>query len=203
MLIDKLSDGRLNDREKLYVEYIQDSVKETEGMLSALLKYSRLNTQPQEFAEIDLEKLIQGTVSTFRNEINYLGATINIECKGGDIKIVADENQIKMLISELLDNALKFHSSERKPEINISVAKDNNNILISVKDNGIGGIPDNLREEVFAFFRKLNPKEQYKGVGMGLTLCKKIAELNHGRVWLESSDNNGSTFLLSILAQNP
>ncbi len=201
LLVAKLDDGRLQEREKLYVDYIQDSVKEAEEMLSVLLKYSRLNTTPIEFTEFNLKKLTEETLNNYKDKIETLKALIQIKCDD-DIKITADKNQIKILINELIDNALKFNSSERNPEININVKRQDGNIVFSISDNGIGGISHNLKDEVFKFFRKLNAKEEYKGAGMGLTMCRKITELHKGKIWVEASDKGGSCISFSILAQN-
>ena len=111
--------------------------------------------------------------------------------------VIANKKQMTQLMEHLFSNAVKFRNAE-KPEIKIFASKENEQWVISVKDNGIG-IDQQFFDKIFIIFRRLNTDEvKYPGTGVGLTLCKKILELHNGTIWLESAVERGSTFYFSL-----
>jgi len=109
---------------------------------------------------------------------------------------MCDEVQLAQLLQNLLTNAMKFRGAD-VPRIHISAIPDGTKWKIMVRDNGIG-IPPEHHDRIFVIFQRLHTKTQYPGTGIGLAICKKVAERHGGRLWIEPSLGGGSTFCFTI-----
>ena len=109
---------------------------------------------------------------------------------------MADDVQIGRTFQNLIGNAIKFCDSN-SPQVHLSAQKDDGEWIFSVKDNGIGIAPE-YSEQIFKIFKRLHTRDEYKGTGIGLAVCKKIVERHNGRIWVESEPGKGSTFYFSI-----
>jgi signal transduction histidine kinase len=108
-----------------------------------------------------------------------------------------DRIRLVEIVQNLLDNAAKFSATSSEPSIEIGTTgqdADQHPILF-VCDNGIGIAPE-FHERIFGLFNKLNP--QMEGTGIGLTLVKRIVEVHGGRIWVESTPGNGTTFYFTL-----
>jgi len=107
-----------------------------------------------------------------------------------------DEGQFVQLFQNLIANGIKF-CGEKTPEIHISVNKNDNKYVFSVKDNGIG-LEKKYAERIFIIFQRLHTHTEIPGTGIGLSVSKKIVERHGGKIWFESEPDNGTTFCFSI-----
>src|SRR5208337_2991654 len=110
--------------------------------------------------------------------------------------ILGDGGQLLQVFQNLIGNAIKFRRDE-PPQIHMSAAKNKNEWIFSIKDNGIG-IESRHLDRIFIIFQRLNKRSQYDGTGMGLAIVKKVVERHGGRVWVESELGVGSTFYFTI-----
>jgi hypothetical protein len=110
--------------------------------------------------------------------------------------VLADELQLSQLLQNLIGNAIKFRR-EDTVRVHIGARRTATGWNVSVSDNGIGVAPEHS-ERIFVIFQRLHTKTQYPGTGIGLAICKKIAERHGGRIWLEPSPGGGATFIFSI-----
>jgi light-regulated signal transduction histidine kinase (bacteriophytochrome) len=163
-----------------------------------LVEYSRLSSVPAEFGEVDLNVIMKEVKEKYQTVIEETGALISISHLP---VVMGDKARMGQLFRHLFENALKFRSAA-VPEINITSKNENGFWVIAIKDNGIG-IDQAFFEKIFIVFRQLQKDEtKYGGTGIGLAVCKKIAGLHGGEIWLESAEGKGSTFYFSLPVQS-
>jgi signal transduction histidine kinase len=109
--------------------------------------------------------------------------------------VYVDRARIVQVMQNLITNAVKFMGSQPNPRIKIAFDEIEGEHIFSVSDNGIGIAPEH-HEQIFELFTKLNP--DIEGTGIGLGLVKKIIEVHHGRIWVESELGKGSTFKFTL-----
>jgi len=114
--------------------------------------------------------------------------------------VFGDPKLLTSVFQNLVGNAIKFRREGEVPRVHISAVRQDGSWTFSVRDNGIG-IQENHFERVFVIFKRLNPRTEYGGTGIGLALAKKIVEGHGGRMWVESEPDKGSTFLFTIPAE--
>ncbi|MDD3984928.1 MAG: ATP-binding protein [Methanobacterium sp.] len=110
-----------------------------------------------------------------------------------------DEQSKVQLFQNIIGNAIKYRSEE-PPKIHISVKKEKNQYLFSIKDNGIG-MPSKYLEKIFTIFQRLHTHEQHEGTGIGLAIAQKIVQQQGGQIWVKSEPGKGSTFYFTIIPQ--
>ena len=109
------------------------------------------------------------------------------------------EADLAEVFRRLLDNAIKFRRPGSAPRIEIGAARDNGHWVLSVADAGIGIAPGD-QAQIFELFQRLNRREEYDGIGMGLPVCRRLVEAYGGRVWVESRAGEGARFFVSVPA---
>jgi signal transduction histidine kinase len=172
---------------------LERSADKMDAFAENLLYYSRLRADPKLRSSIDSERLVESEVARFSGQLQQLGA--QIELNGTWRKIEGDPYQLLRLFESLIDNAIKFQSSEVL-RIGIASRECQDQCLFSVSDNGIGIVPAHW-DEVFALGRRLHG-DAFPGGGMGLPITKLIVENHGGRIWLHSEYNKGTTVRFTI-----
>jgi signal transduction histidine kinase len=129
----------------------------------------------------------------------HAGAGMAIEVTRPDQPLVSsvDRPRLEQVIENLVENAVKYGSRNRPPQIEISPAEGE--VRIAVIDHGVG-IPDSDRDRIFErFFRASNVRSATDtGLGMGLYICRRVVEAHHGRIWHEPTPGGGSTFRVTL-----
>lgn len=198
-LLEKKYGDKLDASAKQYIDFAVKGAVKMKSLIFDLLDYSRLSSLPKEFVETDLNEVINEVNLKFSSVAEETNTRITISKLP---VIIADKKQMFQMFHHLIGNALKFRSETVIPEINISAREENGKWLILVKDNGIGMDPA-FSEKIFAVFRRLHSDEsKYKGTGIGLAMCKKIAELHGGDIGVESEVGNGSCFFFTLPSDN-
>jgi signal transduction histidine kinase len=199
--------GDLNKKQKEYFDIINDSSIKMIKLVNDLLNVNRieqgrLSVRPREFS---LSELARGVV----RELNVLAEVHSVKIKfeeGKEVSnVFADPDRIRMVIQNLIDNAIKY-SRKEGGIVEISVKEDEKNkkmIKVSVKDNGMG-IPGFMQKQVFGkFFRGKNLiKQKVEGTGLGLFIAKGIIEFSKGEIDFSSQEKKGSTFWFTIPIAN-
>jgi light-regulated signal transduction histidine kinase (bacteriophytochrome) len=181
---------------KEYLSFIVENGQKLQAMMDGLLEYSRLNTQASAPTKVDMNQLVRVTISELDGVIKRTGAVIEI----GELPtLYADAEQLKRLFHALIDNALKFQRLGNVPIVNISAKQTSNGFEFAVADNGIG-ISSVHQQSIFQPFKRLHTDEEYPGVGMGLTLARKIAQRHGGTLTCSANTPNGVILTLTLPA---
>ncbi len=187
----RILSGKLENQNE-YLKIIFDELKTVENLISDFLEFSRLEAKESvpQIKEINLSNIISRQVENIALKANEKNIALLFETEKTSIPIIhADENMIKRVISNLLDNAIKYTNPNGK--ITIRLKNTNEGVLVQVEDNGIG-IPEKKQHYIFdAFYRVIS---DHKGSGLGLSIAKEIVESHGGRIWVQSIYGKGSTF---------
>lgn len=105
--------------------------------------------------------------------------------------------QLSHVFQNLLSNALKYCKFNQRPQVHIKAQRQENEWIVSVRDNGIG-FESSQAEHIFGLFKRLHSEAEYQGTGMGLAICKRVIERYGGRMWAESELSIGSTFFFAL-----
>jgi PAS domain S-box-containing protein len=175
-----------------YAEFISTSSQRMRDLVTGLLEYSRLG-KSETYKKVDCNCLIQNIWSDISDLANRQNAWLKLNELP---QVQAYETELRILFQNLIANAIKFNKDEQ-PMVEISGQDQGKTILFSVKDNGIG-IDKKDMKKIFLIFKRLHNRNEYEGYGIGLSHCKKIAELHHGKLWVESEIGKGSTFFLEL-----
>ena len=169
-------------------------------MIDGLLEYSRISNENLKLTAVSLENIIFMSVSKLKASIREKSAEIIVPDNFPMVK--GHATLVEQVILNLVNNSLKFMPENVCPVIKIACKEyDENYVLISVEDNGIG-IDKKYHDTIFNIFRKLHSKGEYKGNGIGLSTCKKIVESCGGTMWLESELGKGTTFFFTLQKEN-
>lgn len=164
--------------------------------IEGIYQYTVMDSQSDAFVKVDMKKAADEALQNLQVKVNECGATVTIE----DLH-ETDANYVAMvqLFQNLMGNGIKYRG-EKTPELTIRSFEDNGELIFSVKDNGIGIAKEN-HKKIFEIFSRLhNSSSQYEGVGMGLTIVKRILERHNGRIWAESDLGEGTTFFFALKA---
>ena len=177
------------------LELIHQTTKRMAKLVDDVLDYSRCIEMRPDHGPVDLNALLPDLVTDLRYDIASTGAEIDT----GALPVVrGDRMQLRLLMQNLVANAIKFHNSGRPPRIRIrSRAIGADKVRISVCDNGIGIAPQHF-DRIFGLFQRLHAHDDYAGSGIGLALCRRIA-VNHGsEIRVKSRSNLGSVFSITL-----
>jgi light-regulated signal transduction histidine kinase (bacteriophytochrome) len=171
--------------------FIIQGARQVTGLLQALLAYSRAGNSPR-LRTVNLSTVIQAALFKLNERIRDSGA--DILCRELP-DVTVDEIQLAQLFEQLIGNAIAYRSSE-PPRVEIETEEGDEGYTVSVRDNG-KGIEPRFHEQVFLPFKRLHGKE-VAGPGLGLAVCRKIVGAHGGKIWVESSGENGSTFKFTL-----
>ena len=181
--------GKLDENADKYIRYALDGALRMQTLVKDLLAFSRVGRRQTAPQDTDCNLVVRSVMANLQAVIQESGARISC----ADLPVLlADHTELVQLFQNLVGNAIKFRRCE-PPQVRITAEKKKREWLLSVEDNGIGIAPQHA-DDVFVIFKRLHTREEYPGSGIGLAICKKIVEQNHGRIWVESQSGQGSTF---------
>ncbi|MBV9224805.1 MAG: hypothetical protein JOY85_12290 [Acidobacteriaceae bacterium] len=183
---------RSDDSElKEYTSPIIEGATEINTLIESLVSFSRVGSL-QRRSLIKLDIVLQLALLKVQKLVKESQAQIRFKNLP---EAEVDESQFTQVFEHLLSNSIKYRGEET-PNIEVSAQEDTDAYKISVRDNGVGIKPD-YHQAVFAPFKRLHGKD-IPGVGLGLSICKKIVTAHGGKIWVESDGQKGSTFHFTV-----
>lgn len=175
-----------------YAAIISKNATQLYNLIDGIMKFSSIKQLDADKVEhIDLTKLIHEIKSLLADTIEKSNVTLEVK----ELPNVKGEKPLMLILfKNLIENAIKFNDKDEK-YIEIGTKESPNGQKIYVKDNGIG-IESNYADQVFEMFKKLHPKHEYDGSGLGLSICKRIAQLHHYNMGIEENELGGATIFI-------
>jgi signal transduction histidine kinase len=191
----RLSENRLRDEEELaeYMDFILESGAKMEQMTEHLLKIHSMDSRRISMTHFPLQTALDAVFKNLKLQMAENNARIVVYSLP---QLEGDFNLITHLFQNIISNGIKYQAPENLPLITISAEPLVNELLFTIKDNGIG-IENASGKQVFDLFTRLHP-HHYSGSGLGLTLAKKIVQLHGGKIWFQSSPGKGTAFHFTL-----
>jgi signal transduction histidine kinase len=177
-----------------YIARMQGAAARMQALIQDLLSYSRASSKEMSVRPVDLDALARDVVSDLSERIRATGGTVELEPLP---TFEADPTQMRQLLQNLVGNALKFHRDGVPPVVKVRGDSGPEWTRIVVQDNGVG-FDEQYADRIFTPFQRLHGRMAYEGTGMGLAICRKIAERHGGRITVRSAPGVGSTFAVLL-----
>lgn len=195
----------LGDGGRDYLGRMQNAAGRMQTLINDLLTFSRVTTKAQPFVAVALREVAEGVVSDLEARVELSGGRVEL---GEMLTLEADPLQMRQLLQNLIGNALKFHRPAEPPLVRVwceRVAPDGRGggapegefCRVHVADNGIG-FDEKYLDRIFTVFQRLHGRQAYEGTGVGLAVCRRIAERHGGSITATSEPGRGSTFIVTL-----
>jgi PAS domain S-box-containing protein len=179
---------------KEYLASLVNSSTRLKNLIDDLLTLSRLGRVTEVSQDVSLKQTVGEVLQDLQFTIRERHVIVEV---GDNLPVVRyNPTQLSIVIRNLISNAIKFNRAT-EPRISIACAREPEEFVVSVSDNGIG-IESEYFEKIFMIFQRLHRTEEYRGTGAGLTIVKKIVENHGGTVRVRSTPGEGSTFSFTI-----
>jgi PAS domain S-box-containing protein len=192
-LIEEEHKDKLDKEGSAYIDYIRESANRMTMLITDILEYSRIGRKSK-FEVVDCNEIVRQVILDMNATLTETNAKITYDklpvIKGYPI-------EIRLLFQNLISNAVKFQKKNISPDIKILACEENEYWHFMIEDNGIG-IDEKHQDKIFIIFQRLHNVRKYDGTGIGLAHCKKIIELHHGKIWVESVVDVGSKFHFTL-----
>jgi signal transduction histidine kinase len=190
-LLEQRHAHELNSGRQL-VEGINAATVKARTLIRDLLEYSRAGRGELLNEPVEMKDVAGEALEMLAGPIDQSAADVTVE----DLPVIlGDPRKLRQVFLNLISNALKF--AEDIPVVRVSAEVQGNTAIFAVADNGIGMDPGQA-ERIFQPFHRLHSEEDYPGTGIGLAVCERIIEQHGGRIWAQSTPNQGSTFRFTL-----
>ncbi len=191
--------GPVSEIQRDFLETVQEQTNNLQRLIDDLLEFSRLESGSVtlRLQPVDIPVVIEAVVEKLSLAADSAHVTLTNETPDDLPTILADPWRLEQVVTNLVDNAIKFTPAHG--QVTIDAADLGDFIQISVADTGIG-VPPEQRERIFDRFYQVDggANRQYKGTGLGLTICRHIVEHHRGRIWVESGPGQGAIFRFTV-----
>lgn len=182
---------KFDDEGKEHMRLLISRVHRMDGLIDGILQYSRVGQVKETIAVVELNQLVREVIDLLAPPEN-----ITVSVENSLPTIMAEPTRIQQVFQNLISNAIKY-MDKPEGEIRIACVAEGRQWKFSITDNG-PGIDRQHFEKIFQLFQTLAPRDRVESTGVGLALVKKIVEMYGGRVWVESTVKQGSTFFFTL-----
>lgn len=193
VLLDDYGD-KLNEDGKRNISIIIKNAKKMGYLIDDLLTFSRVGKQNLTKVFLNMDNLVEAIVNEFRSQPQQS----EVEFRINPLQIIrGDSSMLKLVLTNLISNAIKYSGKKEKPIVEIGSYKENENLVYYVKDNG-AGFDMKYYDKLFGVFQRLHSSSEFEGTGVGLALVQRIIKKHQGNVWAEAKPDEGATFYFSL-----
>ncbi len=176
------------------LQFIHSAADKMKTLLDELLELSRIDRVDGEPEQVSLREVFDEVLGSLAGSIDEQSAEILIPAC--DVTLFGDRRRLCQIWQNLIENAIKYRSMQQPPRIELTVRKEQGEIIFCVRDNGIGIDPE-YHEKIFGIFEKLDPGSP--GAGLGLSMLKRIVNKSGGTIWVESAGaGHGCCFCFTL-----
>src|SRR5690606_25657765 len=186
-------EDRLDDEGRRILKVERDSSRKMGMLIDDLLTFSRLGRKPVELREIDMNVLVDEVWHEVSAHAEHAPAFRREElppCRG-------DRALLRQVLANLLANAVKYSSTTQQAQIEVRAREEEDEIIYSVHDNGVG-FDMRFYDKLFGVFQRLHSEQEFPGTGVGLAIVKRVVVRHGGRVWAQSSPGQETIFNFSL-----
>ena len=194
-LLQKQASTLLDDKSRRYMQTILESAKRMGSLIDDLLGFSRIGRAETRNAAVDLERLVREVVAEVRQEVSGRDIAWKIEALP---RCYGDRSMLKMVLVNLVSNAVKFTRMRKQAEIEIGCDdREKNQVEVFIRDNG-AGFDMQYVNKLFGVFQRLHRSEEFEGTGIGLATVERIVHRHGGKVRAVGAVDQGATFYFSL-----
>ena len=190
----------LGERALFCLTQILTATRNLDHLIEDLLHYSRLDTETATDAQVNLARMVESILNDRKSAIieHNVDVTVSLSLAS----VYTWERGLFQVLSNLIDNALKYSRDAKPPRIEITSHEIADAFRIIVSDNGIG-FDMKYHDRIFGLFNRLVRQEAFEGTGAGLAIAKKVVEKLGGKIWAESKPGLGAKFFVEIPKKDP
>jgi signal transduction histidine kinase len=193
-LLQKRSWPQLDETNRHYMTIISESSKRMGTLIDDLLAFSRIGRSEMRTVAIRVKQLVQEAIGGLQEETKER----DIAWKIGELpEIYGDPSLLRLVLVNLISNAVKFTRPRPRAEIEIGCTEEEDEFVFFVRDNGVG-FDMNYAEKLFGVFQRLHHRDEFEGTGIGLANVRRIVSRHGGKVWAVGSLDHGATFFFSL-----
>ena len=186
-------EGKFDEQGQDWIRRTVQAVEQMQTLIRDLLSYSRVEARSRTLTQIPFLDIVKDALTLLESPIHDSGGQVTW---GPLPEIIGDRSQLVQLVQNLIGNGLTYHG-DKPPRIHVSAERGGREWIFSVRDNGIG-IEPKYHEQIFEIFKRLHDQKDYPGTGIGLAVCRRVANRHGGRIWVESEPGHGSVFHFTI-----
>lgn len=186
--------GLLDEKGNKYFGFITENAKRMQKMIQDILTFSRIGREEIKVEKVDCYEIVNEVLAEFESVIAEKHAQVTYDNLP---TLTTSPTLIRVLLQNLISNALKFQDGKKPPEISIQAVRQGDFWRFSIRDNGIG-IDPAFEGKIFNIFQRFHRKEDYPGTGIGLSTCQKFIQLCGGEIGFESTPGQGTHFFFTL-----
>ncbi|MBC8505880.1 MAG: GAF domain-containing protein [Anaerolineales bacterium] len=189
--------GPVNDKQRSFIQRVQVSVRNITELINDLLDLGRIESGFDESkVSLSITNVVMYSIESLKDRILDSDVKLALDVPKDLPQIIGDSVRLRQVVDNLLGNALRY--TPKGGKIEVELREENEQIIFQVCDNGVG-IPAADRPHIFEkFYRASNVVENISGSGLGLAIVKTIVENHNGRIWVDSTEGEGSVFTIVL-----
>lgn len=193
--LDRKHRAGLGERGQFCLTQILSAASHLDQLIEDLLQYARLDAEMPSLTNVELGALVKAVLHDHEHQIVHGQVEVSVDVP--DVTLRVWERGLKQILTNLVDNAIKYSSRAKPPRLRIAATEVDGAWRLSVADNGIG-FDMKYHDRIFGLFNRLVRMEEFEGTGAGLAIVKKVADKAGGRIWAQAAPGAGATFFVEI-----